>query len=351
VDIKRLLRAVLSAASFSGILASFCCGANAAPSFPKIAPGDRLGINIHFTDPKPGELGMIAATGAKWVRMDFTWAHTEKVKGQYDFSAYDRLLAALDKYGMHAILILNYGNPLYADAGDKQPFTSRAGTAEFRAAFSAWAAAAVSHFSGRGCLWEIWNEPNYKMFWAPAPNSGEYVALAKAAAAAIRRVAPDEPLIGPASSTIDFKFLEDCFRGGLLEELSAVSVHPYRRTAPSTVAADYLRLRDLIAKYAPAGREIPIISSEWGCSSSWSGFDDQKQAEFLKRELSTNLAAGIPLSIWYDWRDDGVSADDPEHRFGLVRHDYHPGANPPYEAKPAYAAFQEVAARAGQGTP
>ena len=43
-----------------------------------------------------------------------------------------------------------------------------------------------------------------------------------------------ETYVGPATSTIDFKFLEACFKAGLLEYWSAVSVHPYRLQDPET---------------------------------------------------------------------------------------------------------------------
>jgi len=318
------------------------------PPLPTLAPPDGLGVNIHFTHAKPGELEMIRAAGFKWVRMDFTWAATEKVKGKYDFSPYDQLLADLDKHGMHALLILDYGNPLYADPGETMPITHRAGTDEFRNAYAKWAAAAVKHFAGRGCIWEIWNEPNIKNFWAPAPSAAEYVALAKAATSAIHEAAPGEPLIGPACSGINLVFLAACFQGGLLKDWSAVSVHPYRQNDPGTVAADYARLRNLIKLYEPAGK--PIISSEWGYSTSWKGFDEGKQAKYLKTEFSTNIVSGIPLSIWYDWRDDGVTLDDPEHRFGLVRHDYHAGGSPVFDPKPAYDAMKEFAGEMAAGS-
>jgi len=315
----------------------------AAPALPPLSPADGLGVNIHFTDPQPGEMEMIAAAGFKWVRMDLTWSQTEKVKGKYDFSAYDRLLAALDKQKMHALLILNYGNPLYADPGDKSPFTSRVGTREFHAAFTKWAAAAVSRFAGRGCIWEMWNEPNYKGFWAPAPSATQYAALAKATAAAVHAAAPGEPMIGPASSTFDFNFLEACFKAGLLENWSAVSVHPYREAEPATAAVDFQRLRDLIAKYAPKGKAIPIISSEWGYSTT--KVDEATQADYIVREFSSNLAAGIPLSIWYDWHDDGDDPANAENRFGLVRHQYHAGRDPVYDPKPSYLAIKAFAAK------
>ena len=64
---------------------------------------ETFGINIHFVEPAPGEMAALAATGVRWVRMDFSWAATERIKGEYDFSAYVRLLAALDSSRLHPI--------------------------------------------------------------------------------------------------------------------------------------------------------------------------------------------------------------------------------------------------------
>jgi hypothetical protein len=91
-----------------------------------------MGVNIHFTDPRPGELEMLARAGFHWVRMDFAWAATEKTSGAYDFSAYDRLLTRLDEFHIRALLILDYENQLY-DNG--LPSHTPAG----RAAFARWA--------------------------------------------------------------------------------------------------------------------------------------------------------------------------------------------------------------------
>src|SRR3989442_10483955 len=72
-----------------------------------------IGVNIHFTDPQPDEIKIIADAGFRWVRMDFIWEATEKQRGVYDFSAYDRLMTALEQYRIRALFILDYGNPLY----------------------------------------------------------------------------------------------------------------------------------------------------------------------------------------------------------------------------------------------
>jgi hypothetical protein len=294
-----------------------------------------FGVNIHFTDPQPGEIKMIAAAGFRWVRMDFKWDATERERGVYDFSEYERLLSALDKYGIRALFILDYGNTLYE--GGAPPRTEIA-----RQAFARWAIAAAKKFSGRGVIWELYNEPNIKLFWPPQPNVDEYIALALTVGRAFRNAAPNEKLIGPATSGIDFLFLESCFKAGLLDYWSGVSVHPYLRSDPENAANEYCRLREMIDRYKiPTGqdrdRTIPIISSEWGCSSVWRGLGEDKQSEVLAREFLTNAANGVPISIWYDWHDDGTDAGEAEHHFGVVRHAYQADREQIYDPKPAYA--------------
>ena len=304
-----------------------------------------LGVNIHFTEPKPGEIKLLADAGFRWVRMDFKWDETERERGRYDFSAYDRLMSSLREYRIQALFILDYGNPLYDH--DAPPRTD-----ESRRAFARWATAAAKHFGGRGVIWEIYNEPNTAMFWPPRPNPEEYIALALAVGRAFRAEVPDEKLIGPATAGIDFPFLEACFKAGLLDYWSAVSVHPYRQSDPEQTANDYCRLRDMIQRYRTptsqgnerlrGGREIPIISGEWGYSAVWRNMNEEKQGALFARQMLTNVANRIPVAIWYDWRDDGRDPGDAEHNFGLVRHDYRAGQAQVYEPKSAYQAAKTI---------
>lgn len=308
-----------------------------------------LGVNIHFTNPKPGEIRLIAEAGFRWVRMDLNWDATERERGQYDFAAYDRLMSELDQFKIRALFILDYGNSIY-DAG-APPRTDVA-----RQAYVRWAVAAAKHFQNRGVSWEIYNEPNNSMFWPPKPKATEYIALALAVGRAFRATVPNEKLIGPATSTIDFAFLEACFKAGLLEYWSAVSVHPYRQSGPEEAANEYCRLRELIARYRTGSggdgvsatnsslpnKDVPIISGEWGYSSAWRNMSEDRQGVMLARELLTNAANGIPISIWYDWRDDGADPAEAEHHFGIVRNAYSPGRDPIYEAKPAYLAARTL---------
>jgi polysaccharide biosynthesis protein PslG len=314
-----------------------------------------LGVNIHFTTPLAGEMEMLAQAGFRWVRMDFDWASTEPEPGTYDFSAYDRLLANLDAYGIHALLILDYANPLY-DQG-YSPYDE-----EGRVAFANWAAAAAVHFGGRGIVWEMYNEPD--LTWtqpkgAEGSSAENYAKLALAVGKSLRGAAPKETYVGPALSYLfDLPFLETSLKAGLLEYWSGVTVHPYRQCPPETIAngacdngsaprTTYAQVKAVVAKYLPRGKTVPILSGEWGYSTYWGCCDEETTAKFLPREWLTNLGNQIPLSIWYDWRDDACppapNACDPEElHFGVVLRPYHAGRQPVFDAKPAYYSAKTI---------
>jgi len=300
------------------------------PPLPSNVIPDGLGYNIHFTDARPGEMEMLADSGATIIRMDFGWNGTEREKGIYDFSAFERLTDSLEKHNIRPLYILDYSNRHY-DEG-LSPYSD-----EGRAAFAKWAAAAAVHFKDRGIIWEMYNEPNIR-FWRPEPKSDDYIKLALETGKAIREAAPNELYIGPATSEIDMDFLEQCFQGGLLEYWDAVSVHPYRQKGPETAIPEYAKLRWLIDKYAPEGKHIPILSAEWGYSSAWGNYNDDIQGKMLPRQWMVNLACDVPISIWYDWHDDGRDPKEPEHHFGTTNFEYHRDRTPVYDPKPSYIA-------------
>ena len=48
---------------------------------PRPVVPEGFGVNIHFTDPGPGELARFAEAGYRWVRMDFAWEGIERHSG------------------------------------------------------------------------------------------------------------------------------------------------------------------------------------------------------------------------------------------------------------------------------
>jgi len=324
------------------LLVSFsACGAE----LPALVLPAGVGVNIHFTTGHTKDLDLIAAAGFRFIRMDFGWGGTERKKGEYDWSAYDELTANLEKRGLRAIYILDYSNGLYEETAvtrnainhKEERDTASPQHPESVAAFARWAAAAARHFHGRHIIWEIWNEPNI-FFWKPKPDADQYSTLALATCKAIRAAEPEATIVGPATSELPWKYLETVFQSGLLAQFDAVSVHPYRGRGkpPETAAEDLKKLRELIERYAPtkAKKAMPILSGEWGYSSNTKGVSLETQAAFIVRQQLSNLLNGIPISIWYDWKNDGPDPGENEHNFGTVMSDLRP--------KPAYIALRTM---------
>jgi hypothetical protein len=282
---------------------------------------DDVGVNIEFYREAYQDAEVIEAAGIRWVRVDLAWSAAETAPGRYDFAIWDRLLEAFEPRGIRVLFVLDYGNEIY-DGGF--PPATDAG----RAGFAAYAGAAARHFRGRA-IWEIWNEPNIPQYWAGSPDAAAYVALARSAAAAIRREDPAAWILGPSlgGDSFDLPYLEASFALGLLDVVDAVSVHPYGASHPEAAAAFYENVRDLMNRHAP-GRDIPIVVSEWGYPVE--GLTPEGQADYLVRALAVNRRAGIPLTIWYNWQEPIT----PWHSFGLLDVRGQP--------KPAYRALSRV---------
>ena len=304
----------------------FLCTFRPSEADPKALPPpvvpQCVGVNIHITGQPKQDLDGLAHGGFGWIRMDFAWDTVEKTKGVYDFSAYDSLLTGLTVRHIKPLFILDYGNDLYQKGAPRTP--------EARSAFTRFAAAAVRHYHGKTIIWEIWNEPNGS-FWQPQANVEEYGTLALETARAIRAADPNATVVAPGTSGLPMDFMEALFKRGLLNVIDAVSFHPYRGSSPETAASDYQMLRLLIHRYAP-GRDVPLVSSEWGYTTV--SVTQEQQAQYLVRQWLFNLAEGLRLSIWYDWHDDGLDPKNGEHHFGTVYNDYSP--------KPTFQAAQTL---------
>jgi hypothetical protein len=268
------------------------------------------GICIHFVRGHLSDLRLIAACGFRFVRTDLSWKDTERRAGMYDFSGYDELASNISRVSLRPLFILDYSNPVYCRAGISPD------SPESRAAFARWAAAAVRRFPG--AIWEIWNEPN-SGFWKPWPDAREYLALAIPTARAIRRADPTATIFAPAVLHFDWKFIQSVVQSPLPDLIDGFSVHPYIKASVERALPDYERLERMLVWRSP-WRTIPVICSEWGisCFEGRGGATSAEQAVLFQRLLLTNLAAGVPFSLWYDWKDDGSDPREREHHFGLV---------------------------------
>lgn len=275
----------------------------------------------------------IQGAGFKFIRVDLTWDVIERVKGQYDFTNFDGFARACANRNIRLHWNLNYGNPRFYGTDLDSP--------AWRQAFLNYAVAAVTHYKGRGNIYELWNESNCG-FWPGASEVGkvdQYMALANLVLPAIREADPTCTLLAPATTGVDYAFLDSCFRRGLHHYVDAISVHPYRHESspdPESVVADYAVLRQLLNKYKPG---MPIVCSEWGWSTSpgftaTNGISAETQGNYLARMFLVNLSERIPLSSWYTFKDRTTDPADVDGNFGMM--------TLTHDAKPAWREMRRL---------
>ena len=300
-----------------------------------------IGVGVHALQDVPGELDEVAAAGFKLVRVDVTWSTAERSPGDFDWSATDTQVKAIAARGMQPLLILAYSNGLYEPAlpsstGLLAQVKAPAQEAS-RAAYARFAARTASHYRPYLPMLELWNEPNADGSWPPKASSSEYLALAGAACAAIRRAVPDAEVIAPGlanmpgAPALDASFATALGRSPLISCLDAVSVHPYLFMGVFDQALTWWsRFR---ATLGPASRK-PLIASEWGLSTYSGRLNEIDQASYLVRMAVYDTAANVRATVWYDWRDDGLDPDNPEHHFGMI--------GPDGRRKPVYVAMRTM---------
>jgi len=297
--------------------------------------GDTFGTNIHFTAGQPGETAMLSKA-YRVARMDFNWGSIEKVCGAYNFSAYDLLLTEMEINNVRPYWILDYSNICYPS--DPWPSCS---TPACISGYGNFATAAAKHFKGHNILWESVNEPN----GMGKDNADVISALIKAAGEPLR--AANEIWLGPTTAGIDLNYLNATFSNGVLDILSAVSVHPYRASAPEDALYDYIALNQLLKDSNHPN--FNIVPGEWGYTSATEPCDYGNkrdrvtQGKYVPRMWLTNLLAGTVLaSINYDWKNDGENTTDCESNFGSVELHYTNDPSNPFVPKPAFRAALSI---------
>ncbi|MEC1072262.1 cellulase family glycosylhydrolase [Priestia megaterium] len=285
----------------------------------KIVPNN-LGIQTHIAS-APVDVEAIKNNGFKIVRDDILWSRVEQKKGQYDFKStgYDNYNERLIKSDIRPYHILSYSNPIYEQYNSVVTETGKE-------AYTKFAEQVASRYKNQNAIWEIWNEPNLEKFWSPSFTSVEkYTELVESASEAIRDNDPTGIIVAPALSDLNpssLLWLEEAFKRGLLDNIDALSIHGYRTTSPETVIDDYMKVRKLISKYS--NEDIPILSGEWGYSTgpaAYRAIDQRQQCQYLVRMYLVNMYLGIPVSIWYDWKNDGEDPNNGEHNFGIREND------------------------------
>ncbi len=139
------------------------------------------------------ELDLYQSMGFGWIRLDFDWHSIQDRRGRYSWTATDRVVQAARERGLRVLAMPAY-TPRWAAVVD-DPHSRPADMS----AFARFVGAAVKRYRPLGIHdWEIWNEPNSRLFWLPRPDARAYARMLALTSRRIRVNDPEATIIAGA---------------------------------------------------------------------------------------------------------------------------------------------------------
>jgi hypothetical protein len=294
------------------------------------------------------------------VRAPVEWFRVEARPGAYDFTALDETVGRAADAGVR-VLPFVYGSPTWLTGDPARPPLR---SAKARRAWASLLAHLVHRYGPDGSFWQgrpqqmpihrwqIWNEPNYLLFWRPRPSPTGYARLLGLSARVIRRADPGATIVAAGVAPVEagitpWAFLRRMYEvPGVRRDFDVVALHPYAPFVP-WVVKQVRFVREVMVE-AGDGR-TPLQLTELGVASNGAfpnPFDKgpRGQAAFLRKTFRLALRERRRWHLvgvdWFTWQD--AAAADPHCVFcqygGLF--------DAAGAAKPAWAALQQVAATA-----
>jgi hypothetical protein len=287
------------------------------------------------------------------VQGGFTWAkHDLNIRQEVNFiSNADNLLSDLRKSGAEHVLL----KLIVWNEGGLPDAPRTAAEVEDFAENAAEAAEFIRDKHGpafRHIAYEIWNEPNLNYEWEGNPNPAEFVALLRAASAAIRQADPQAIVVSgapsPGGDFDDLKFLDGMYANGVKGLMDAVGSHPYGGPWPydhptgideAGNGYPYFRKpeaqRAIMEKYGDGDTQIWATEFSWLAGVPDCDFGEHTRWQVTPQQQADFLVAGFeyahqnwpwmgPMFVVYDFGLTGrYDRCHPAAGYSILRPDPH----------------------------
>jgi len=334
-------------------------------------------------------VGLVESGGATSLRDDVTWAFIEPIRGRFDWSAPDEIVAESALHHLHALLIVDT-SPLWASGGSASNPHWYWLPPRSPAAYGAFAAMVAARYGPGGAFWqknpqlprylpaglELWNEENHSTSWGGLPpNSKLYAAMVRAAYPLIKREDPSMTVVtgglAPGGAYDDvtciprggsghntqawngLNYLQALYANGIRGYFDAIGWHPYSWgngataaemltyntcSAWSQMASTPVSVRSLMTAHGDAAKRI--WATETGAPTciahaAYSCVAPAQQADLASAEVRVWKTLGWAGGFyWYDIRDSNSANQHVYAHFGTLTSDDSP--------KPAYQVLKQA---------
>ncbi len=348
--------------------ASACAADLSAPYTPNkpstLALRDIVGLSSH---PSLGaDAAAIAERAFEWkalhrlgihrMRTDFGQDPLEPERGQFDFSAFDPLVAEAAKEHVDLLALLDRAPRWAMDAPEGQGGYPPRDAADF----ATFAIAVADRYGQTIHEWEVWNEPNNGFsFWKGADLGGEPDKYGQLYLRTHADLAQNQACAEVACGSLLYNFyvgsppdfLDAALQANptLAANLDIVSFHPYP-TYPPRVAPEYAEngetplvdqiaaVNAVLAKAGAKPRSLWLTELGWPTKGE---FTEEQHANYAIRAIVLSALAGADRLYLYTLLDGGDPESlSPEGDFGLMTRGNIAGlpADQP-QPKPAFVAI------------
>jgi O-antigen ligase len=323
-----------------------------------------FGVNVALEQYDEAELeralALIEAGGFRWVRQTFPWADIETQPGQYDWAAWDRIVAAVRKYHLNFIAVLDTS----PDWAQRDPAAAyRYSPPQEASDFGRFAQAFAQHYGEAIDYYQIWDEPNLSSHWGNAyVDPAGYARLLREGYIQVKTADPSSFVLtaglapnsegGPLNLN-EVAFLQGLYAAGARDYFDIVAVKPYgfdtgpddRRVHVGILNFSRAQLvREVMVANGDEGKAVWAVEFGWnalppgwhGQPSIWGQVSEEEQARYtvaaIQRANDEWPWLGV-LAIAHFQPD--APPDDPHWGFALVDEQWQP--------RPVYRRLRELA--------
>ncbi len=296
-------------------------------------------------------------------RFLLNWGWIQPVKSKYKWGPPDRFIGDLAAHGIRPVPSV-WGNPAWiAGSSSTPPIGGTVAQQAWRTFLKAlvqrygpggeyWGARYHQQFGANATplpitSWQIWNEPNLKKYFAPAPSPGQYARLLQISYPSIKQLDPKaQVVLGGMTGRGDISavdFLKKLYAvSGIKAYFDATALHPYMPTVDK-VKTTIQGFRNAMVSHGDAATPMWLSELAWGSDppdSQGINKGPAGQAQLLtkayKLVLANRRAWNVQHLFWYLLRDpvDPVASCSFCASAGILY--------PNRIKKPAYNAFKAI---------
>jgi len=271
--------------------------------------------------PQDGEWNQLAGSGAESVRIAFRWRAMQPKKGEApDLSTTDALVLSAAERGLRLVPVVQ-GTPDWAAR-----FKNKHGGSPPRKVsyFTAFLRRLVKRYGSDGTLWQehpevgklpirdwqIWNEPNFREFWAQRPFAKTFVPLMRAAYKTAHRTDKHAKVVLAGMANESWTGLKRIYQYGGRGTFDAVALHPYT-AKPANVIKLIKLARDVMRAYGDGKRPIWITELSFPAAKGKVdhpfGFETTQSGQVKRLKTSLRGLAKqrrklrVDRVFWYAW--------------------------------------------------